>query len=141
VQTRKLAQYLGGLRTVREVPEDGADEQGHSLTWFWLPDLVLKRTALALLCVNAAFLGGCDDLNDGPDENRPATYGDQCSGNGNCAAPFECLGPTDAGTYWPICTVACTAVTDCPTWTATGHCAGPITPTCSKGICDYMRCE
>jgi hypothetical protein len=94
------------------------------------------------LCVIAALVVCCNDLNDQFDRNRPATYGSQChSMNEQCASPFECLGPADAGPYWPICTVRCSAVADCPTWSATGHCAGPITPVCNYGICDYMRCE
>jgi hypothetical protein len=92
---------------------------------------------LSVLCV----LLGCSSADDPFDRNRPATYGSHCRSNADCASPFTCLGPPDAGPYWPICTLRCNAVADCPTWSATGHCAGPVTPSCDNAFCDYLRCE
>lgn len=83
----------------------------------------------------------CSEHEDFKDHNRPPTYGSQCEATSECAKPFSCLGPADAGAYWPICTVPCDSVSDCPTWNATGHCPGPITPICELGICDYGRCK
>jgi len=88
--------------------------------------------ALSVLIFLAAL--GCGD-------DRPETYGDQCKSNSDCESGFRCLGPPDETGYWPICTKPCTSASECPTWTATGHCEGPITPVCSQGFCDYLRCE
>jgi hypothetical protein len=95
--------------------------------------LVLVTLLTVLACSN-----GTDDF---VDHNRPDTYGAQCQSNDECASPFGCLGPSDAGPYWPICTVTCTTAENCPSWSATGHCPGPITPVCDQGFCDYQRCE
>jgi hypothetical protein len=100
---------------------------------------VLSRRIIAV--VVAYMLVGCDDSEDWRDHNRPPTYGSQCEMASDCASSFECLGPPDAGAYWPICTRRCTEAADCPTWNATGYCAGPITPLCTEGLCDYQRCE
>jgi hypothetical protein len=87
-------------------------------------------------------LVGCSSEQDDPlDHNRPATYGLQCASASDCASPFECLGIPDGGAYLPICTIRCGSVSDCPTWSATGHCPGPITPLCVNGLCDYSRCK
>lgn len=88
--------------------------------------------AVSVLVVLAAL--GCGD-------DRPDTYGDSCKSSADCEEGLECLGPPGESLYWPICTKPCTTASQCPTWTATGHCEGPITPLCSEGFCDYVRCE
>jgi hypothetical protein len=99
---------------------------------------MLYRTTLAV----SVIVAGCsNELNDFKDRNRPPTYGSHCDNDDDCSSPFQCVGPPDAGPYWPICTVPCASVADCPRWNATGHCPGPITPVCTSGLCDYNRCE
>ena len=95
---------------------------------------------IAVLAIFGATCA-CSSQDDWRDHNRPATYGAQCATSADCSQPFSCLGPPDAGPYWPICTVVCDLASDCPTWSATGHCPGPITPVCNGGFCDYMRCQ
>jgi hypothetical protein len=74
------------------------------------------------------------------DENKPKTFFDTCAPGGDaCAPPFECLSvPQLTGTGY--CTQACEETPDCPSWEATGHCAGHFQSQCSDGICNY-GCE
>ena len=88
--------------------------------------------------------GACADPaanEDWRDRNRPATYGDGCDAQADCASPFQCLEKPDGGLVSPLCSQHCTVAADCPTWTATGHCAGPRQSTCVGGVCDYPRCR
>lgn len=90
-------------------------------------------------------LGACSDStnagNDLRDRNRSETYGAQCDAQSDCASPLKCLERSDGGVVSPLCTISCEAATECPKWNATGHCAGPIRPTCFGGVCDYQRCK
>jgi hypothetical protein len=101
---------------------------------------MLRMLRVSLIVPLALFIGACS-REDFRDHNRPATYGSQCNDGSDCAPPFQCLGPSDAGPYFPICTITCTDVRDCPVWNSTGHCEGPITPVCEHGVCDYVRCD
>ena len=104
--------------------------------------LVWQRALFFGLFVGILAGAGClEQTDDWRDRNRPDTYGMRCIYASDCASPFACLGPQDAGAYWPICTTPCETSKDCPMWTATGHCSGPITPICDRGLCDYIRCE
>lgn len=90
--------------------------------------------------------GGCDC--NGSDPNQPATLGEPCtSGDDTCEAPFECLGidaPASAGPPAPqpfVCTMECLRDDDCPTWEATGFCAGPVALLCSHRTCQPRACD
>ena len=81
------------------------------------------------------------------DPNEPPTFGTHCEDDpGACAAPLQCLEvdpPLSAGPPPPpsfICTAPCTTDADCPTWRATGHCAGPVQLRCSRGSCQPRGC-
>jgi hypothetical protein len=96
----------------------------------WSPSILLGLTFLLATC-------GEDEWRD---KNRPATFFDSCDPAApTCNSPFSCLrvpGLTGQG----YCTQACTSDSDCPRWTATGHCAGPFQSRCSGGVCHY-GCE
>ena len=79
--------------------------------------------AVLLLLITAV---GCTD-DDEDDENRPATFGDACHVADLCRAPFTCLDQPPNGKR---CTRSCASNADCPSWEATGHCAGPV-----RGVC------
>ena len=82
------------------------------------------------------FLATCND-DDLYDKNRPTTFLDPCEPDASkCKSPFSCLSsPALAG--HDVCTLACTSDSDCPAWTATGHCAGPVQSRCSQAVCQY----
>jgi hypothetical protein len=89
--------------------------------------------------------GGCDC--NYVDPNQPVGFGTDCSADMTiCVAPLACLpletivssGPP----YQPYaCTVACTTDEDCPTWEATGFCAGPVELRCAEGSCQPRTCN
>lgn len=91
--------------------------------------------------------GGCDC--DAIDVNQPATFGNDCEeGSDVCMAPLACLpidyppsygGPVPQQPY--ICTTECGADADCPSWEATGYCAGSVKLRCSNGTCQPRECE
>jgi hypothetical protein len=89
--------------------------------------------------------GGCDC--DYVDPNQPLGFGTNCEADPNvCQEPLSCLQleiPDSAGPpYQPLaCTVACTSDADCPSWQATGYCAGPVTLRCAGGSCQPRSCE
>src|SRR5690606_17241012 len=75
--------------------------------------------------------GGCSC--DAVDPNQPAGFGRRCEPEGDaCPAPLECLGieaPPSAGPPSPqpfVCTARCDVDADCPSWEATGYCAGAV---------------
>ena len=82
------------------------------------------------------------------DPNQPATFAQPCTPDQpTCQAPLTCL-PIDAPNSGEppapqpmICTSACTGDADCPTWNATGFCAGPVALRCSQGSCQPRTCE
>jgi hypothetical protein len=96
--------------------------------------------ALIALGVIPPVAGACDRDVASQDENQPETFGKRCADGSHCAAPFECLGPTDLGPRFPMCTIRCVTLADCPVWEATGRCPGRITPYCTDGFCDWARC-
>ena len=87
----------------------------------------------------SVLVSTCGD-DDWRDQNRPATFFDTCDpASPKCKSPFSCLrnpGRSGAG----YCTLACTSDAECPSWTATGHCAGPFQSRCLQGVCQY-GCE
>jgi hypothetical protein len=94
-----------------------------------------KATLLGL----AMLLATCGD-DEWRDKNRPATFFDLCEPTAQtCKSPFSCL-PVPGLTGQGYCTLACTSDSDCPRWTATGHCAGPFQSRCLQGVCHY-GCE
>jgi len=84
---------------------------------------------------------------DAVDVNQPASFGLDCTENASvCTLPLTCL-PVDAtATFGPppsprsICTSACNVDADCPSWQATGSCAGPVRLHCSLGSCQPRTC-
>jgi hypothetical protein len=88
---------------------------------------------------------GCDC--DAIDPNQPPTLGDSCEESPDvCAPPLECLTidvPSSALPIAPpqVCTAACTTDDDCPSWEATGFCAGSVQLECSNGSCQPRSCE
>lgn len=85
---------------------------------------------------------------DAVDPNQPATLGTDCAKDASvCAPPMRCL-PVDApATFGPplqrpqICTAPCTMDRDCPSWQASGFCAGPVTLRCSASSCQPRDCH
>lgn len=81
------------------------------------------------------------------DPAEPPTYADTCSeGDSTCAAPLQCFsvnvnrsGGPPALAYF--CTAACTTADDCPTWTATGYCAGEVQLDCIDNVCQRRACN
>jgi hypothetical protein len=96
----------------------------------WSKVILLGLTGLLSTC----------DGDDWRDRNRPATFFDNCDPAApKCKSPFSCLrNPELTGPAY--CTQACTSDSDCPRWTATGHCAGPFQSRCGQGVCQY-GCE
>jgi hypothetical protein len=90
--------------------------------------------------------GGCTC--DAVDPNQPPSFGLACEQDGSsCQAPLSCL-PIDAppsigppGPQPMICTAGCAADADCPSWQATGFCAGPVALRCSNGSCQPRNCD
>jgi hypothetical protein len=89
--------------------------------------------------------GGCDCGAIEP--NQPPGFGTTCTPQSDtCQAPLECLtidplpseGPPDIRA---ICTSPCNLDSDCPSWEATGYCAGPVQLRCSNGSCQPRRCD
>jgi hypothetical protein len=89
--------------------------------------------------------GGCDC--NGIDPNQPAGFGITCSSDASvCQAPLRCLNidpPPSEAPLPPrsICTSACKVDADCPSWQATGFCAGPVQLKCSNGSCQPRSCD
>ena len=89
--------------------------------------------------------GGCSC--DATDPNEPPGFGRSCSAEADtCQAPLECLGIdtpySPAPTPQPfVCTAPCTVDADCPSWEATGFCAGPVQLLCSNGTCQPRACN
>jgi hypothetical protein len=88
---------------------------------------------------------GCDC--NALDPNQPATLGDKCEASPDaCAEPLECLEIDNPSMGFPeptpiVCTARCATDDDCPTWVATGFCAGPVSLRCSNGSCQPRACE
>lgn len=89
--------------------------------------------------------GGCDC--DYVDPNQPSGFGVDCSGDMTvCSEQLQCL-PLDpifssGPPHQPYaCTVACSSDADCPSWEATGFCAGPVELRCSGGSCQPRQCQ
>lgn len=88
---------------------------------------------------------GCDC--DAIDPNQPATLGTSCVLDGDeCAAPLQCLEIDYPYTIGPpfrplVCTASCTVDADCPSWEASGYCAGPVQLRCSENSCQPRDCE
>jgi len=88
--------------------------------------------------VAAAWGCSSDDLID---TNRPASFYDNCTASSaTCKGPFMCL-PNPALGGNSFCTSPCTTDSDCPKWTATGHCPGPVQSACDGGVCQPHQCE
>ncbi len=89
--------------------------------------------------------GGCDC--NAVDPNQPPTFGIDCEeGSDVCQSPLACLPIDYPSTYGPIpqpfiCTSECSTDADCPTWEATGYCAGEVSLRCSNGTCQPRDCE
>lgn len=86
---------------------------------------------------------------DAVDPNQPPTFGNACSEGDQsaCAEPLRCLGIDTPSSPGPpvsqpfICTAPCSEDADCPSWQATGFCAGPVSLRCSGGSCQPRECE
>jgi hypothetical protein len=98
--------------------------------------------------------GGCSC--EGSDPNQPPTFGLPCGSNDGgdtkpvvCAAPLTCLpvqGQFNGGGGPPspqrvVCTTPCVTDSDCPTWEATGFCAGTVALTCVDRSCQPRTCD
>jgi hypothetical protein len=89
--------------------------------------------------------GGCDCK--GGDPNQPPSFGTTCSNDASvCRAPLGCLPIDPPPSEAPIpprsiCTTACEVDADCPSWQATGFCAGPVQLKCSNGSCQPRSCD
>ena len=90
--------------------------------------------------------GGCNC--DAVDPNQPARFGLACDQDASvCQTPLSCLAvqaPPSIGVPFPqpmICTVTCAADADCPSWQATGFCAGEVQLRCVGGACQPRSCE
>jgi hypothetical protein len=90
-----------------------------------------------IMSVGLTFLFATCGEDEWRDKNRPATFFDICDPAApKCESPFSCLGnPELSGNGY--CTLACASDSDCPQWTATGHCAGPFQSRCQQGVCQY----
>jgi hypothetical protein len=81
------------------------------------------------------------------DPNQPATWSQACEPSASdCQAPLECLQLETVDVGFPslprfACTAACATDADCPTWQATGFCAGPVRLRCAGGSCQLRSCE
>lgn len=89
--------------------------------------------------------GGCDC--DYVDPNQPLGFGTDCAADMTvCSEPLQCLALdaiVSAGPpYQPYgCTLPCSSDADCPSWEATGFCAGPVELRCSTGSCQPRQCQ
>jgi hypothetical protein len=98
--------------------------------------------------------GGCSC--DGSDPNQPPSFGRPCDINTAggpradptiCTAPLQCLpvqppsGGFPPGPQPLICTAPCSTDTDCPTWQASGFCAGEVKLSCVSGTCQPRTCD
>jgi hypothetical protein len=102
---------------------------------------IASRCASVLTAFALCACGTSATSDDSRDRNRPPTYGDTCGSNEECDEPFQCLDGPDGGSVPQLCTRPCSSDSDCPTWTATGHCAGIRRSACLGGVCDYPRCK
>jgi hypothetical protein len=92
----------------------------------------------------ATAQGGCSC--DAVDPNQPTGFGTPCDGGDACPAQFECLrvqpSPVVASpTGLQICTSRCSTDLDCPSWQATGFCAGFVQLSCYDGVCQPRTCH
>lgn len=86
---------------------------------------------------------------DGVDPNQPATFGRTCmEGDFTCQRPLECLAiaPSEPNAGFPQptlfkCSQRCDVDSDCPSWEATGVCAGSVQLKCAQGSCQPRSCE
>ncbi len=86
---------------------------------------------------------------DAVDPNQPAGFGRDCSQEADdCEPPLRCLAidppPSVGGPLGPartICTAGCGNDGDCPSWEATGYCAGHVQLRCSAGSCQPRDCQ
>jgi hypothetical protein len=101
----------------------------------WMGNVKALRTGVWLLVI-AVLTGACGGSESDEDVNRPATFTQSCEiGDEICADPFVCLeNPERMGT---MCTLSCSKDDECPTWQATGHCAGHAQSRCSSAVCQY----
>lgn len=90
--------------------------------------------------------GGCNC--NATDPNQPPSFGSICEeGADTCEAPLACLAidpPPSYGSPVPqpwVCTAACDSDMDCPSWLATGYCAGEVHLRCSNGSCQPRDCS
>jgi len=105
--------------------------------------LVLGWLVLATGCQNdgddgAVVVGGAADT------NRPPSFGMECGGadGGMCEPPFSCM--VNSSTQFDgamQCTFSCDTDDDCPSWQATGHCAGPAQSRCEASVCQPRLCK
>jgi hypothetical protein len=84
---------------------------------------------------------GCDAV----DPNQPPSFGIPCvAGDSLCTAPLRCLSIEPVG-FHPaprsVCTSNCSTDADCPSWEATGFCAGSVRLRCSQGTCQPRSCQ
>lgn len=84
---------------------------------------------------------------DAVDPNQPPSFGLPCvTGDAVCTAPLSCLSVDPAPSYGPprtrsVCTSTCSSDADCPSWEATGFCAGSVRLRCSQGTCQPRSCS
>lgn len=89
--------------------------------------------------------GGCDC--NYVDPNQPAGFGVNCAADMTvCIAPLQCLPLPPIASVGPpyqpyVCTQPCTTDADCPSWEATGFCAGPVSLHCAEGSCEPRTCN
>jgi hypothetical protein len=95
----------------------------------------MPRLSILFLCVS---LSGCAEDEAMSDGQKPQTFFDSCQRDAECKAPFSCLQPRDLTAK--VCTQTCEETADCPTWVASGHCAGTYQSPCVEGVCEY-GCE
>lgn len=90
------------------------------------------RASVGVLLLALLAFEGCSTGE--ADINAPATFGQPCNADAStCESPFVCLRTHTIGS---ICTMTCSSNDDCPSWTATGHCAGPFQSTCALSLAD-----
>jgi hypothetical protein len=87
---------------------------------------------------------GCDAV----DPNQPPSFGIPCvAGDTLCTAPLSCLSVDPVPLYdrppraRSVCTSTCSTDADCPSWEATGFCAGSVRLRCSQGTCQPRSCQ
>lgn len=95
--------------------------------------------------VDEVAQGGCSC--DAVDPAQPPGFGTTCDRDPSiCQAPLQCLSidpPPSIGPplYRSMCTSPCTVDADCPSWQASGFCAGPVRLRCSNRSCQPRSCE